>query len=69
MDPLARLANWVRPDEMHQAFNFEYLEAAWDARRLRGSSTESLAAFESVGAPSTWVLSNHDVIRHATRLA
>jgi alpha-glucosidase len=30
---------------------------------------ESLAAFGSVGAPSTWVLSNHDVIRHATRLA
>src|SRR5699024_7990140 len=29
----------------------------------------SLAAFGDVGAPSTWVLSNHDVVRHATRLA
>ena len=29
----------------------------------------SLAAFGDVGAPSTWVLSNHDVVRHATRLS
>ena len=28
-----RLARYVRPDEMHQAFNFEYLEAAWTAAR------------------------------------
>ncbi|MGO1412474.1 MAG: alpha-amylase family glycosyl hydrolase, partial [Microbacterium sp.] len=31
--------------------------------------TDSLRAFPDVGAPATWVLSNHDVIRHATRLA
>jgi alpha-glucosidase len=29
----------------------------------------SLEAFGAVGAPSTWVLSNHDVVRHASRLA
>jgi alpha-glucosidase len=28
---------------------------------------ESLAATASVGAPTTWVLSNHDVVRHTTR--
>ena len=27
------------------------------------------SAFSAVSAPSTWVLSNHDVVRHATRLA
>jgi alpha-glucosidase len=30
---------------------------------------ESIAAYAAVGAPSTWVLSNHDVVRHASRLA
>ncbi|SJN23805.1 Alpha-glucosidase [Mycetocola reblochoni REB411] len=67
--PLPRLARWVRPDEMQQAFNFEYLETPWDAAALRRVVDESLAAFGAVGAPSTWVLSNHDVVRHASRLA
>jgi alpha-glucosidase len=68
MSPLTTLATWVRPDEMHQAFNFVYLSTAWDAPALRTSIDDSLAAFHEVGAPSTWVLSNHDVVRHATRL-
>src|SRR5690606_15055095 len=68
VEPLAKLAQWVRPDEMHQTFNFSYLETPWKAEPLRRVVDESLAAFGSVGAPSTWVLSNHDVIRHATRL-
>jgi alpha-glucosidase len=69
VEPLSKLARWVRPDEMHQAFNFSYLETPWSAPALRGVIDESLAAFSSVGAPSTWVLSNHDVVRHASRLA
>ncbi|MET0974586.1 MAG: glycoside hydrolase family 13 protein [Leifsonia sp.] len=69
VDPLVRMANWVRPDEMHQAFNFAYLETPWEADALRAVIDESLEAFGSVGAPSTWVLSNHDVVRHASRLA
>ncbi len=69
VDPLAKLANWVRPDEMHQAFNFSYLESGWAAPSIRRVIDASLEVFGSVGAPSTWVLSNHDVVRHATRLA
>ena len=69
VDPLPRVANWVRPDEMHQAFNFAYLETPWNAPALRTVVDDSLAAFGAVGAPSTWVLSNHDVVRHATRLS
>lgn len=69
VDPLPRLANWVRPDEMHQSFNFAYLETPWDAAALRSVVDASLSAFGAVGAPSTWVLSNHDVVRHATRLS
>lgn len=69
VEPLEKLARWVRPDEMHQAFNFAYLSTRWLADDIRTVIDESLHAFTGVGAPSTWVLSNHDVIRHATRLA
>ena len=66
--PLSRMATWVRPDELHQAFNFGYLLTAWNAAEQRAVIDESLAAFSEVGAPSTWVLSNHDSVRHTTRL-
>jgi alpha-glucosidase len=69
VEPLSKLADWVRPDEMQQTFNFPFLETPWDAAALRKVVDDSLAAFGGVGAPSTWVLSNHDVIRHATRFA
>jgi len=69
VEPLSKLAEWVRPDEMQQTFNFTFLETPWDAAALHKVVDDSLAAFGAVRAPSTWVLSNHDVIRHATRLA
>ncbi|MCB5180906.1 alpha-amylase family glycosyl hydrolase, partial [Streptomyces antimicrobicus] len=62
-----RLALYVRPDELHQAFNFRFLTCPWDAAAMRTVIDESLAATASVGAPTTWVLSNHDVVRHRTR--
>ncbi|MFE9415481.1 alpha-amylase family glycosyl hydrolase [Streptomyces griseofuscus] len=64
-----RTANYVRPDELHQAFNFQYLSTAWDATELRTVIDGTLEAMRPVGAPATWVLSNHDVTRHATRFA
>ncbi|MGF6833103.1 alpha-glucosidase [Paenarthrobacter sp. TE4293] len=67
VDPLPRLAQWVRPDEMHQAFNFPYLHAGLDVHRLRHTITDSLISLDAVGAASTWVLSNHDVVRHVSR--
>ena len=68
VEPLSRLALYVRPDEMHQAFNFSYLITPWRAPDIREVVTASLAASDEVGAPTTWVLSNHDVVRHASRL-
>ena len=65
--PLSLMAKWVRPDEFHQTFNFRFLDAGWDNKALVSAINESFDAFDSVGAPSTWVLSNHDVIRHASR--
>lgn len=66
--PGARRALYARPDELNQAFNFEYLQAAWDAEAIREVITSSLAEARAVGASATWVLSNHDVVRHASRL-
>ncbi|MEU8270047.1 glycoside hydrolase family 13 protein [Sphaerisporangium sp. NPDC049002] len=62
-----RLARYVRPDELHQAFNFHFMKTPWDAEMLREVIDESLATVGPVGAPTTWVLSNHDVKRHVTR--
>jgi alpha-glucosidase len=68
VDSPERLSRYVRDDEMHQAFNFEFLQAQWRAGDLRDAVTKSLTAADSVGAPTTWVMSNHDVVRHASRL-
>ena len=63
-----RTALYLRRDELHQAFNFHYLSTDWDAEELRRVIDESLDSMRAVGAPTTWVLSNHDVVRHLTRL-
>jgi alpha-glucosidase len=64
-----RLARYQRPDELHTSFNFIYLEAGWNAERMRSSIDDTIANHARVGAPPTWVLSNHDVVRHRTRMA
>jgi alpha-glucosidase len=66
--PADALAQYVRADELHQSFNFAFLMTPWLADDLRATIAETLAAATAVGAPQTWVLSNHDVVRHATRL-
>ena len=67
VEPPERLARYVRDDELHSAFNFDYLKAAWSASDLRRSIDESVTVLASVGAPATWVLENHDVERVVTR--
>ncbi|MFD2081528.1 alpha-glucosidase [Actinopolymorpha cephalotaxi] len=62
-----RLARYLRPDELHTAFNFDFLKRGWDAAQMRASIDHTLSSLSEVGAPPTWVLSNHDVIRHVTR--
>jgi len=66
---LDRLARYVRPDELQQAFNFAYLTTAWSGAGLRGVIDDSLRAMGAVGSPATWVLANHDVVRAPSRLA
>ena len=68
MSPLPRLAMWVRPDEYHQSFNFDYMHGAYEPAAIKKIVTDSIVEYGKVGASSTWVMSNHDGIRHATRL-
>ncbi len=67
-DP-SRIARYVRADELHTAFNFDFLRCPWSAAELRTVIDDTLTEHRAVGAPATWVLSNHDVARHVSRLA
>jgi alpha-glucosidase len=64
-----RRSRYVRPDELHQAFNFDFLQAPWDAEAMAAIIDTSLAEATGVGASPSWVLSNHDVVRHVSRYA
>jgi alpha-glucosidase len=64
-----RLARYVRADELHTAFNFDFLLTPWEAGALRQSIVAALRAHEAVGAAPTWVLSNHDTVREVSRYA
>jgi alpha-glucosidase len=64
---IERFAKYLRPDELHTAFNFDFLGRPWNAAGLRESIDTTLIAHAPVGAPPTWVLSNHDVTRPVTR--
>jgi alpha-glucosidase len=63
----ARLSNYLRPDEMHTAFNFPYMKAAWDAAALREVIDSTLDTLAPIGVPATWVLSSHDEVRLVSR--
>ncbi|GHJ49508.1 alpha-glucosidase [Catellatospora sp. TT07R-123] len=62
-----RFTRYLRPDELHTGFNFAFLACPWDALAFRAVIDETLGTHALVGAPATWVLSNHDVVRHVTR--
>jgi alpha-glucosidase len=62
-----RLALYVRPDELHTVFNFDFLKSPWDVTRMRQAIDSTIGPLAAVGAPATWVLSNHDEPRHLTR--
>jgi alpha-glucosidase len=65
--PAGRRALYASPEGLGQAFNFDLLRADWDAGAFRTIIDDNLRLAESAGSSSTWVLSNHDVVRHATR--
>jgi alpha-glucosidase len=65
--PAARIARYLRRDELHTAFNFDFALRPWDAAEFRSSIDETLASHSAVGAPATWVLGNHDLPRPVFR--
>ena len=63
----SRIPLYASPDGLGQAFNFDLLLADFDAGQFRAIVSDNLDLAASSGSSSTWVLSNHDVVRHATR--
>jgi len=66
--PTSRLANYVRPDELHQIFNFDFLLIDWDAEKIQEAASRVMRELATVGAPPTWALNNHDSPRLVSRL-
>lgn len=66
--PSTRAARYVRADELHQIFNFDFLTIDWDAEKIREAIDRTLSDLAAVSAPATWVLCNHDSPRVVTRL-
>ncbi|WP_235928138.1 glycoside hydrolase family 13 protein [Goekera deserti] len=64
---LDQVALYSRPDELHQSFAFRLLKSGWDAHAFADAIDSALAAFRAVGAPVSWVLSNHDKDRQVSR--
>jgi alpha-glucosidase len=63
----SRIPLYASAESLGQAFNFDLLEADFDAEQFRGIVAANLELAASSGSSTTWVLSNHDVVRHATR--
>ncbi len=63
----SRRARYASPLGLGQAFNFDLLQSDFDAASFRRIITHNLTDARQSGASSTWVFSNHDVVRHATR--
>ena len=66
--PSSRATRYVRSDELHQIFNFDFLIAEWNSLFLKKAIDKTLNEVSEVGAPPTWVLCNHDSPRLVTRL-
>lgn len=58
-----------RPTELGQVFDFSLLKSTWNRDQLRSVIDDALTHNREAGGGLTWVLSSHDVPRHASRLA
>lgn len=60
---------YASPDDLGQIFNFEFAKKDWIRDDMHLAIEEGLESAERSGSTATWVMSNHDVVRHATRYA
>ena len=58
---------YASPDDLGQIFNFEFAKKDWIRDAMHQAIEEGVASAERSGSSATWVMSNHDVVRHATR--
>ncbi|MEY4102510.1 MAG: hypothetical protein RIR88_644 [Actinomycetota bacterium] len=65
--PAPRRIRYASPEGLGQAFNFDLLGEKWSARKFKHTIDFNVKLAQESGSSSTWVLSNHDVVRHATR--
>ncbi len=65
--PTHRRPRYASADGLGQAFNFDLLDADFSAAEFTTLITENLGLAAQSGSSTTWVLSNHDVVRHPTR--
>ena len=63
----SRRARYASTTTLGQAFNFDLLNAPFDAASFRSVIDFGLADAATSGSTNTWVFSNHDVTRHSTR--
>jgi alpha-glucosidase len=66
--PTSKLVKYIRKDELHQVFNFDFLLIEWDAKVIRECVERVIAEVSVEGAPATWCLNNHDSKRLVSRL-
>ena len=69
VSPASRIALYLRPDELANSFNFDFLTSKWEINELKSNINLSLRAIQDVGAPASWVFNNHDVVRSVDRFA
>lgn len=67
VSPASRIARYLRPDELANSFNFDFLSSPWEPEYLKTMINRSMEALAEVGAPATWVFNNHDVVRSVDR--
>ena len=67
VSPASRIARYLRPDELANSFNFDFLSSPWTPEDLKKMINRSMEALAEVGAPSSWVFNNHDVVRSVDR--
>lgn len=65
--PLSRRGRYATEDTLGQAFNFEIMNTPWTAKDYKKTITDVLDFSEKAKSSSTWVLSNHDVVRHVSK--
>lgn len=63
----SRVPRYASPETLGQSFFFDLQMSDFDAQRFRQIIADCLDVAARSGSSVTWVLSNHDTIRHASR--